>query len=116
YVMDSSGGNQHRITFGDGRYAGPVWSPRGDLIAFTKMLKGQFYIGVVRPDGTGERLITNAFHVEGPTWSPNGRVLAFFKESPGKASIHSIDLTGFNERQLKTSGDASDPAWSPMNP
>ncbi len=120
YVMSSSGGNQHRISFGDGRYASPVWSPRGDLIAFIKMLKGQFYLGVMRPDGTGERLITNAYHVEGPTWAPNGRVLAYFKESPGSSGrssrSYTIDLTGHNERPLKTPGDASDPAWSPLNP
>ncbi|MEK7801113.1 MAG: Tol-Pal system protein TolB, partial [Pseudomonadota bacterium] len=72
YVMSASGGNQHRISFGDGRYASPVWSPRGDFIAFIKMLKGQFYLGVMRADGTGERLITSAYHLEGPTWSPNG--------------------------------------------
>lgn len=119
YVMDANGGAARRISFGDGRYANPVWSPRGDLIAFTKMHKGVFYIGVVRPDGTGERLITNSYHVEGPTWAPNGRVLAYFKESRdgGRSSkIFSIDLTGHNERQLKISGDGSDPAWSPINP
>lgn len=119
YVMDAGGGPGRRISFGDGRYANPVWSPRGDLIAFVKMHKGVFYIGVVRPDGTKERLITNAFHVEGPTWSPNGRVLAYFKESRegGRSSkVYSIDLTGYNERQLKTAGDGSDPAWSPLNP
>ena len=119
YVMDSSGGNVRRITFGSGRYANPVWSPRGDLIAFIKMQGGQFYLGVIRPDGTGERLITQAFHVEGPTWSPNGRVLAYFKESPGRGSrtakMFSIDITGYNERQLPTPRDASDPAWSPLN-
>ncbi len=119
YVMDANGGAARRISFGDGRYAGPVWSPRGDLIAFTKMSKGIFYIGVMKPDGTGERLITNSYHVEGATWAPNGRVLAYFKEdrSGGRSSrVYSIDLTGYNERQLKTSGDASDPTWSPMNP
>ena len=31
YVMDSDGGGQQRISFGDGRYATPVWSPRGGL-------------------------------------------------------------------------------------
>lgn len=119
YVMDANGGAARRISFGDGRYASPVWSPRGDLIAFTKMHKGMFYIGVVRPDGTGERLITNSYHVEGPTWAPNGRVLAYFKEDRGGArssAIYSIDLTGYNERRLKSAGDASDPAWSPLNP
>ena len=116
YVMSASGGAAKRITFGEGRYASPVWSPRGDLIAFTKMLKGKFYIGVVRPDGSGERLLTNGYHMEGPTWAPNGRVIAFFREQGNTAGLYSIDLTGFNERKLKTSGDASDPAWSPMNP
>ena len=73
----------------------------------------------MKPDGTGERLITNSYHVEGATWAPNGRVLAYFKEdrSGSRSSrVYSIDLTGYNERQLKTSGDASDPTWSPMNP
>lgn len=123
YVMDSNGGNVRRITFGNGRYGNPVWSPRGDLIAFTKMLKGKFYIGVIRPDGQGERLITSAYHVEGPSWSPNGRVLTYFKEQPvgrggmgRSAKLYSIDLTGFNEKQLRTPKDGSDPAWSPLNP
>jgi len=35
YVMNADGSNQHRISFGGGRYATPVWSPRGDLIAYT---------------------------------------------------------------------------------
>jgi len=122
YVMDSNGGNVNRITFGKGRYANPVWSPRGDLIAFTKMLGGQFYIGVIRPDGSGERLITKAFHVEGPSWSPNGRVLTYFKEKQtggGKgrqSKLYTIDLTGYNERVLQTPAGGSDPAWSPINP
>lgn len=117
YVMGSSGGEARRITFGDGRYANPVWSPRGDLIAFIKMNKGQFYLGVIRPDGSGERLITQAFHVEGPSWSPNGRVLTYFKESPGGGAtkVYTIDITGYNERVLATPRDASDPAWSPLN-
>ena len=122
YTMTASGGNVQRITFGNGRYANPVWSPRGDLIAFTRMYQGKFYIGVIRPDGSGERLITTAYHVEGPSWSPNGRVLTYFKESsvgPGgtqrQAKIYTVDITGFNERWLQTPMDGSDPAWSPIN-
>jgi TolB protein len=123
YTMDVNGGDAQRITFGKGRYANPVWSPRGDLIAFTRMYQGKFYIGVIRPDGSGERLITNAYHVEGPSWSPNGRVLTYFKERPvgpggsgRQAKIYTIDITGFNERWLRTPQDGSDPAWSPLNP
>lgn len=120
YVMNADGSNPQRISFGDGRYATPVWSPRGDLIAFTKMHRGTFYIGVMRPDGSGERLLTEGYLVESPTWSPNGRVLMFFSEqrsradgSGGGSKIYSIDLTGRNQRLVVTPLDASDPAWSP---
>ena len=37
YVMKSDGSNVKRISFGKGIYGTPVWSPRGDLIAFTKV-------------------------------------------------------------------------------
>ena len=33
----AGGGGEQRISFGEGRYATPVWSPRGDYIAFTKI-------------------------------------------------------------------------------
>ncbi|MFC7048619.1 Tol-Pal system beta propeller repeat protein TolB [Emcibacter nanhaiensis] len=121
YVMDANGKNIHRISFGKGRYGTPVWSPRGDLIAFTKIYQGRFYIGVMRPDGSGERLLTESFLDEGPTWSPNGRVLMFFRQQPydkngrgGETQVWSVDLTGYNERQIITPLDASDPAWSPL--
>ena len=118
YVMNAGGGDAHRITFGKGRYASPVWSPRGDQIAFTRLYQGQFYIGIIHPDGSGEREITSGYHVEGPTWAPNGRVLAYFKSQAGsqRTKLYSIDLTGFNEHELSTPGDASDPTWSPLNP
>jgi TolB protein len=118
YVMDAGGGNQSRITFGQGAYSTPVWSPRGDLIAFTRQSGGRFSIGVIRPDGSGERILTTSYLDEGPTWSPNGRVIMFSRESgPGAASqLWSVDLTGRNERRVPTPGEASDPAWSPMLP
>lgn len=117
YVMDSNGKNVKRISFGDGRYGTPVWSPRGDLIAFTKMYKGKFHIGVMRPDGTGERLLTESYLDEGPTWSPNGRVIIFTRQFSGNNAasyLYSIDLTGYNEIKIPTPVMASDPAWSPL--
>ena len=117
YVMPSVGGNAKRISFGSGRYATPVWSPRGDLVAFTKMSKGKFHIGVMRLDGSKERLLTTSFLDEGPTWAPNGRVIMFFRETAGASgapSIYTVDVTGRNLRKLRTASFASDPAWSPL--
>jgi TolB protein len=115
YVMNADGSNLQKISQGAGSYSTPVWSPRGDYIAFTKLLEGQFSIGVIHPNGSGERLLTSGFHNEGPTWSPNGRVIMFFRQNVGKGpKIYTIDITGRNERQLATPNDASDPAWSPL--
>jgi TolB protein len=117
HVMSADGSASRRLSYGEGRYATPVWSPRGDLIAFTKQAGGNFLIGVMRPDGSGERILTEGFHNEGPTWSPNGRVILFFRESRGPTGgsrLFSIDLTGYNERQVQTPSFASDPAWSPL--
>jgi TolB protein len=113
YVMPAGGGEAQRISFGEGSYNTPVWSPRGDYIAFTKQYQGQFAIGVIRPDGSGERLLTSGYHNEGPTWAPNGRVLMFFRDQGGGPKLYSIDITGYNEQQVPTQAFASDPAWSP---
>jgi TolB protein len=117
YIMPSNGGPAQRISFGKGNYGTPVWSPRGDTIAFTKILQGRFHIGVMRTDGTDERLLSSSFLDEGPSFSPNGRVLAFFRESPGqagRAQLMSIDITGRNLRVVETPNASSDPAWSPL--
>ncbi len=125
YTMNLDGSGVQRLSFdkggGKGRYGTPVWSPRGDLIAFTKIEDGKFRIGVMRPDGTGERLLTDSWADEGPTWSPNGRVIIFFRTSRtagdgsgGQVSLWSVDLTGLNERRVITPRDGSDPAWSPL--
>ncbi|AZO36205.1 Tol-Pal system protein TolB [Mesorhizobium sp. M2A.F.Ca.ET.037.01.1.1] len=114
YVMGGDGSNPHRISFGDGVYSTPVWSPRGDLIAFTKQSGGEFQIGVMKTDGSGERILSSGFQQEGPTWAPNGRVLMFFRDSGGGPKLVSVDLTGRNEQPIPTANYASDPAWSPL--
>src|ERR1700681_1384444 len=116
YVMASAGGQAQRISFGDGAYSTPVWSPRGDYIAFTKKTEGRFAIGIMRPDGSGERILTEGYHNEGPTWSPNGRVIMFFRDPGGNAGpgLFTVDVTGRNEQPVKTPSYASDPSWSPL--
>ncbi|MBV9250119.1 MAG: Tol-Pal system protein TolB [Acetobacteraceae bacterium] len=124
YIMSADGGGARRISFGSGRYATPVWSPRGDLIAFTRFggENSNFSIGVMHPDGSGERLLSEGWEVEGPTFAPNGRVLMFWRETRAQDSrgsgfsskLVSVDITGFNERVAATPTDASDPAWSPL--
>jgi TolB protein len=118
YVMNADGSNQRRISFGGGRYATPEWSPRGDLIAFTR-LAGNFRVGVMTPEGSGERLLTDSWQDEAPTWSPNGRVIQFFRTTQGRggrSSVWQVDLTGVNERRIPTPLEGSDPTWGPLLP
>ncbi|QQS15229.1 MAG: Tol-Pal system protein TolB [Rhodospirillales bacterium] len=122
YIMGSGGGDGRRVSFGSGRYSTPVWSPRGDLIAFTKQDGGSFSIGVMRIDGSGERILASSYLDEGPTWAPNGRFLMFFRQAPnaggrpGAVRLYMVDMTGQNLRPVPTPTDASDPAWSPLIP
>src|SRR5579883_2752217 len=116
YVMPAAGGPAQRISFGDGSYSTPVWSPRGDYIAFTKQTPDAFAIGVMKPDGSGERILTSGFHNEGPTFCPNGRVIMFFRDPGGTSgpSLFSIDISGRAEQRVPTPNYGSDPAWSPL--
>ena len=92
--------DKKRISFGEGRYSSPVWSPRGDKIAFVKSLNGRFSIGVINPDGSDERALTESFMDEGPAWSPNGRVIVVFSGrlgvDTGLTLFGLIDLSGRN--------------------
>ncbi|QCE33574.1 Tol-Pal system protein TolB [Acetobacteraceae bacterium] len=120
YIMPAAGGPAKRISYGNGRYGSPVWAPSGDLIAFTRINGNGFSLGIMHPDGTGERILTQGFTVEGASFCPNGRVLTFCKQTAAgsqgagfNSQLATIDITGYNERVIPTATLASDPAWSP---
>jgi len=56
----------------------PIWSPRGDLIAFTRKVSDDFEVCTVRPDGKNVSQLTqtrgNDAHA---SWSPDGARLVF---------------------------------------
>ena len=56
----------------------PLWSPRGDLIMFSRMAAGDYEIYTVKPDGTGVKRLTfskgNDAH---QAWSPDGEHIVF---------------------------------------
>lgn len=114
YVRDASGtGEGTRISFSPGWYDNPVWSPRGDLIAFTRMNGGTFYIGVMQPDGSGERMLASGYLLEGPTWFPNGTGIAYTCQSSAnsKVDLCAVDIGGFHQRKLNIPGEGSYPTW-----
>ncbi len=56
----------------------PLWSPRGDRIAFVRQLEGNFQVFTIRSDGKGIRQLTNVRGNEAHlAWSPDGRHILF---------------------------------------
>jgi Tol biopolymer transport system component len=57
----------------------PAWSPRGDLISFTRRSHGEDYdydIYTMRPDGTNVKRLTDAAGNDShQSWSPDGRYI-----------------------------------------
>jgi len=113
YVKDVGGSEGTRISFGQGAYHNPIWSPRGDLIAFTRQNGGTFYIGVMRTDGSGERMLDSGYLLEGPTWCPNGREIMYTCQpsSSSKVGLCSVDIVGYNKRKISIPGEGSYPTW-----
>ncbi len=119
WAMSADGSGAHKVSRGNGKYSQPVWSPRGDIIAFCKRENGVFYLGVMDIDGSNERLIDSAYLIEGVSWSPNGRYILYTKETHlgggrVKSRLCCTDMTGLLKIDLKTPHDASDPTWSPL--
>ncbi len=86
-----------------------AWSPDSALLAYA--CPGRIY--VVRPDGTGRRLLrTGTARAYWPTWSPDGSRIAFSTEStPLHSTIYAVDLDGTHRTLVTRAGAAPD--WSP---
>ena len=117
YTMSLNGSGVKRISFGSGQYFEPVWSPKGDMIAFKKRAGKRFHIGIVDPDGSNEKLLTASYLDRAPSWAPNGRVIIFTRETEGAngtSSLYSVNVSGKNLKSIITPNGASDPSWSPL--
>ncbi len=71
----------------------------------------------MKPDGSGERILTEGFHNEGPTWAPNGLFLMFFRDRGQRrrvADVHDGRVRPGRVRRADARLGASDPAWGPL--
>jgi Ca2+-binding RTX toxin-like protein len=102
WVMNGDGTNQHAVTDNSANDTSPAWSPdekvlgsvRPDpLIAFESDRDGNQEIYVMRPDGTGQRRLTqNAADDGNPSWSPDGSQIVFESNRSGTYQIHVMDV------------------------
>ncbi len=56
----------------------PLWSPRGDLIMFSRQVENDYEIYTIKPDGTGEQRLTRSRGNDAhQAWSPDGEHILF---------------------------------------
>jgi Tol biopolymer transport system component len=97
YVRGLDGSSRRPLTSGED--FGPVWAPRGDMLAFS----GASGLSVVRADGGGLQVLGRGAT---PSWSPSGGVIAF--EARGHVFTLRRDGTGLTDLGL-----GRRPSWSP---
>ena len=107
----------------------PLWSPRGDLIMFSRLLDDDNYeIFTIRPDGSDEKRLTNAVGNDAHQgWSPDGEYIVFagsqkgFKDefmytlAPqpyGEIYVMRYDGTGL-QQLTDNQWEEGTPAWRP---
>ena len=128
YTMNTDGSGVVRLTEQSGSDANPVWSPKGDKIAFESNRSGRPEIWVMNADGSDPVRLTyfdaeitpgNA-NVTKATWSPKGDRIAFHRRvaavegARGHLQVYTINADGADVRQITFTEDpgfSGFPSW-----
>lgn len=126
YTIPVAGGEERRLTFGEGRNDGPDYSPDGAWIYFNSSRTGRMQIWRVRPDGSEPTRITDSPYGDWfPHPSPDGRHLlvlsydgdVFDHPRDLDVRLRLMDMDGGSARVLFAlfggQGTMNVPNWSP---
>jgi Tol biopolymer transport system component len=126
YLMDADGKHQTRLTNNSADDASPIWSPRGDQIAFVTNRGGSYEIYLMNADGSNQRPLRGA-DAGGPLygddieWSPDGTKIKFVEASGKICVVEAVAPEGGDSTAPMRNVSASAPAdafdssasWSP---
>ena len=85
-------------------YSPPVWSPKGDRLAFTLVhdtvipAEVRAFIYTINADGSELKKIAETLSV--PAWSPDGSQIAHVRAEPDGIALYVMDSDGENPRAL----------------
>ncbi|MBI2172245.1 MAG: PD40 domain-containing protein [Chloroflexi bacterium] len=113
YLRNPAGVNYHRLSAQQDSL--PLWSPKGDRIAFMSERDGTSEVYVMRSDGSQQaRLTTNETREYHLAWSPDGGSLAYVSEEDGNPEIYVARVDGSQTLRLTFNAfPEMDPTWSP---
>lgn len=115
YMMNADGSKPERLTDG-GWCDGPVWSPLGDKIAYSRG-DGSGHHDIIMQDlATGKKIqvTSDSGKNENPAFSPDGRFIAFSSTRKGRREIYIASMDGVVQRKLsEIPGSSSTPSWEP---
>ncbi len=126
YTIGVEGGEESRLTFGEGHCDGPDYSPDGGRIYYNCDRDGHAQIWVMAADGSGQRKLFADEYVNWfPHPSPDGRNVIYLAYPPGTlghpkdldVAICVMDPEGGNRRRLTQmtggQGTMNVPNWAP---
>ncbi len=126
YTQPVDGGEEMRLTFGEGHCDGPDYSPDGARIYYNCDRTGHAQIWVMAADGSAQRQLFADDQVNWfPHPSPDGRHLLFLAYPPGtkghpadlQVALVLADPEGDNRRRVREftggQGTINVPCWAP---
>jgi WD40 repeat protein len=109
FRVQSNGDGLQQISKGASPATDPAFSPDGQRIAFVRLGRGIFSIGL---DGTNERRLTKNGRDSFPVWSPNGKQIAFLRPFKKQWAVFVMTASGAREHRLPLAPPGGRPTWA----
>jgi TolB protein len=111
WILDIATGAEVRISPAGVADDAPAWSPRGDMIAFSRGAYGEreIYVMRARPGAAAQRITFRSGDQTAPSWSPDARSIAW----SNAGAVWAMRGDGRRARRLTSGPYDFAPSWAP---